>query len=68
MLFDDIMSGIDSSMQGDEEVSRILFDKFNKSIVSNLRPTKIQSQRNSKLDKSANVYDRSVLGLPDESF
>jgi hypothetical protein len=37
MLFDDIMSGIDSSMQGDEEVSRILFDKFNKSIVSNLK-------------------------------
>lgn len=68
MLFDDIMSGIDSSMHGDEEVSRILFDKFNKSIVSNLKPTKIQSQRNSKLDKSANVHDRSALGLPDESF
>ena len=68
MLFDEIMSGVDSSMVGDEEVSRILYDKFNKSIVSNLKPQKIKSLRNSKLDKSAHVYDRSALGLPDESF
>jgi hypothetical protein len=50
MQFDDIMSGVDSSIQNDDELSRILYDKFNKSIISTLKmPGEIKSTINSKI-------------------
>jgi hypothetical protein len=66
------MSGVDSSMQKDDELSRILYDKFNKSIISHLNiPGHVNSPRTSKKkdqDKSEYTYDRSTFGLPDDSY
>ena len=64
MMLDDIMnseSGVDSSIQQDAELSRVMFDQFNKSIISK-QGGKL-GPKYPKGDKSAMIMDRSSFGL-----